>query len=86
VLDLMQENFQALSPMARFTVGMALLALVPALCRRLHVPQAVGLLLAGVLFGPHVLDVFSGHGAVADFFGEMGKLMLMFLRIGVLTA
>ena len=51
----MQENFQALSPMARFTVGMALLALVPALCRRLHVPQAVGLLLAGVVVAWFIL-------------------------------
>ena len=38
----------------------------------------VGLLLFGVVLGPHVLGVFGENRPIADFFGELGKLLLMF--------
>src|SRR5208283_1331567 len=34
--------------------------------------------LCGVLVGPHVLGIFPVHAAVADFFADLGKLLLMF--------
>ena len=36
------------------------------------------MLLAGVAIGPHGLDLVSEHHPIADFFADMGKLMLMF--------
>ena len=36
------------------------------------------LLFAGILLGPHVLDVFGKDRPVADFMSELGKLLLMF--------
>jgi Kef-type K+ transport system membrane component KefB len=51
---------------------------VPPLARRLRVPEMVGLLLFGVVLGPHVLGVFGEDRPIADFFSELGKLLAMF--------
>ena len=51
---------------------------IPRLCRRLHVPAAVGLLLGGVIIGPYVLGFFGTDRPIADFMAELGKLLLMF--------
>jgi Kef-type K+ transport system membrane component KefB len=69
----------ALPPLAKFTAALALLAVVPWLCRRLGLPQAVLLLGSGVALGPHGLDLFGEQRPVADYFAELGKLLLMFL-------
>ncbi|MBL8391770.1 MAG: cation:proton antiporter [Candidatus Accumulibacter sp.] len=41
-------------------------------------PEAVGLLLADVLSGPHGLGIFPHEHPVLKFFSEMGALLLMF--------
>jgi Kef-type K+ transport system membrane component KefB len=64
--------------LARFAFAMTLLLTVPALCKRIHLPAVVGLLAAGVLFGPHGLQVGPEHNEVAEYFAEVGKLLLMF--------
>jgi Kef-type K+ transport system membrane component KefB len=38
----------------------------------------VGLLFCGVILGPHVLEFFGTKPPIADFFAELGKLLLMF--------
>jgi Kef-type K+ transport system membrane component KefB len=38
----------------------------------------VGLLFAGVLLGPHGLDIFGEKRPIADFLSDLGKLLLMF--------
>jgi Kef-type K+ transport system membrane component KefB len=38
----------------------------------------VGLLLFGVILGRHVLGVFGENRPIANFFAELGKLLLMF--------
>ena len=64
--------------LAKFALGMMMLAVIPLLSRRLHIPAAVGLLLGGIVAGPFVLDIFGKVGPVADFMAELGKLLLMF--------
>src|SRR5215207_4887497 len=64
--------------LAKFALGMVMLAVIPLVSRRLRIPAAVGLLLGGVVMGPYVLDVFGKVGPVADFMAELGKLLLMF--------
>ncbi len=78
-METLQAHLVLLSPMAKFAIGLLLVAIVPLLCRRVGVPPTVGLLLAGVAFGPHALDLFAAQRPVADFFAELGKLLLMFL-------
>ena len=57
---------------------MAIIVGVPRLSSRLRLPTVVGFLLCGVLIGPHVLGIFPVHPSVADFFADLGKLLLMF--------
>jgi Kef-type K+ transport system membrane component KefB len=64
--------------LARFAIGMAVIVGIPPLSRGARLPAVVGLLLSGVVLGPHVLGLFGEHAPVADFFAELGKLLLMF--------
>jgi len=52
---------------------------IPRLSRYVRLPGVVGLLLSGVVVGPHVLDVFGEQRPIADFFADLGKLLLMFI-------
>jgi Kef-type K+ transport system membrane component KefB len=73
-----RDHLFTLPVLAKFAIGMVLLVIVPRLSRRLHVPGAVGLLLAGVIVGPYVIGIFGTVRPIADFVAELGKLLLMF--------
>ena len=77
-LDLIRDHLFTLPALAKFALGMVMLVTIPRLCRRLHVPAAVGLLLGGVIIGPYVLGFFGTDRPIADFMAELGKLLLMF--------
>jgi Kef-type K+ transport system membrane component KefB len=64
--------------MARFAIGLLGMMGVRWLGPRLRLPDCVGYILLGVLVGPHVLGVLPEHPVVANFFAELGKLLLMF--------
>jgi Kef-type K+ transport system membrane component KefB len=64
--------------LVRFAIVMAIFLFIPPLCRRLRIPPGVGLLLAGVGLGPSGLGTLPGTAPVAEFFAEIGKLLLMF--------
>jgi Na+:H+ antiporter len=68
----------SLPTLAKFALGMVIIVGVPRLSRRVRLPAVVGLLLAGVAVGPHVLGLVGEHAPIADFFAEIGKLLLMF--------
>ncbi len=72
------ESLTQLPLMARFALAMAVTLVVPALCQKIRLPSVVGLLLAGVVFGPHGLQVGPKSHEVAHFFADLGKLLLMF--------
>jgi Kef-type K+ transport system membrane component KefB len=57
---------------------MVLIVIIPQLSRRIRLPGAVGLLLSGVVLGPHMLDVFPPQHPVSQFVSELGMLLLMF--------
>jgi Kef-type K+ transport system membrane component KefB len=78
ILDAVRDHALALPVMAKFALGMTVIVGVAPLCRAAGLPGVVGLLLCGILLGPHGLDVFGEHPAVADFFSDLGKLLLMF--------
>ncbi len=77
-LEYLHQAVAILPTLARFAVCMMLIVIIPRMSRRVHLPEAVGLLLAGVLFGPHVLDIFPEQHPVLQFFSEVGMLLLMF--------
>ena len=67
-----------LPPMTRFAITLFLVLVIPSLTQRLRTPSCVGFIAAGVLIGPHFLGVVPQHADVANFFAELGKLLLMF--------
>jgi Kef-type K+ transport system membrane component KefB len=68
-----------LPPLGKFALGMALIFGVPPLSRRIRLPAVVGLLLSGIIVGPHVLGIFGEHRPIVDFLANLGKLLLMFV-------
>jgi Kef-type K+ transport system membrane component KefB len=78
ILHFLRSHAVALPNLAKFALAMAVVVGVPPLSRRVRLPAVVGLLLSGVVLGPHVLGIFAPHPVIADFFAEIGKLLLMF--------
>ena len=74
----LRDHLFTLPSLAKFALVLVMLVVIPRLCRRLHVPAAVGLLIGGVIVGPYVLDIFGTVRPVVDFLAELGKLLLMF--------
>jgi Kef-type K+ transport system membrane component KefB len=78
LLDCLRSHIQALPGIVKFALTVAVIVGVPPLARRVKLPMMVGLVLFGVLLGPHVLGIFGEDRPVANFFAELGKLLLMF--------
>lgn len=64
--------------LAKFAVGMAIIVCVPGLSRLVRLPAVVGLLLSGIVIGPHGLNLIGPDHPIVDFLAELGKLLLMF--------
>src|SRR5271163_440648 len=77
-LEWIRSHALALPNLAKFALAMAILVGVPPLSHRIRLPAVVGLLLCGVVIGPHVLGLFPPHPSIAQFFADLGKLLLMF--------
>ena len=77
-LDAFRSHALALPNLAKFAIVLALIVGVPALARRLRIPELVGLLFVGVLLGPHVLGLYGVNHPIVQFFADLGRLMLMF--------
>ncbi len=78
-MDWLRTHAVALPLLVKFAVALGLIVVVPQVCRRLHVPPVVGLLLSGVVIGPFGLEIIGRTRPIADFLGELGKIMLMFM-------
>src|SRR5262245_48184821 len=78
MVDQILEALAHLPPLARFAIALIIFLTTPALCQRVRLPAVVGLLAAGVVVGPSGLHVAPKHSEVANFFAEIGKLLLMF--------
>jgi Kef-type K+ transport system membrane component KefB len=77
-LDALRSHAVALPNLAKFAIVMAIIACAPALARRIRIPELVGLLAFGVLIGPYVLDIAPVNHPIVQFFGDLGRLLLMF--------
>jgi Kef-type K+ transport system membrane component KefB len=78
-LEFLRIQALALPALVKFALLLGVVVFVPRLSQGLRIPAVVGLMLSGVALGPHVLELFGQQAPVADFFGELGKLLLMFL-------
>jgi predicted Kef-type K+ transport protein len=77
-MDALRSHLLALPNLAKFAIVMAGIVGASALALRLRITGLVGLLAFGVLLGPHVLGVAGPQYPIAQFFADLGKLMLMF--------
>lgn len=78
ILDVVHRAIDLLPVLARFAIFMALILVIPRISRLLRLPVVVGLLLSGVVLGPHMLDVFPREHPISEFFSDLGMLLLMF--------
>jgi Kef-type K+ transport system membrane component KefB len=78
MLEQFLESLTRLSLLSLIAISFAVLLFVPPLCARVGLPAAVGLLLAGVVFGPNGLHMTREGMPVLTFLAEIGKLLIMF--------
>ena len=80
VLDNLQHIFQTpfQSSVLVFALILFVILLAPLLFRSLKVPGIIGLILAGVIVGPHGLNLLARNSAI-DLFSTIGLLYIMFL-------
>ncbi len=70
--------FPITDPTWIFFLVLCIILFAPILLNRLRIPHIVGMLLAGVLVGPHGLDLLQRDSSF-EIFGNVGLLYIMFL-------
>lgn len=71
-------NLPVTDPVVQFTLLVALALLVQLTVERFHLPGLIGLIVSGVLIGPHALNVLPRE-PVAELLGQVGLVYIMFL-------
>jgi len=74
-IDLLQKPFH--SSVLIFAVILFIILLAPILLRSLKIPGIIGLILSGLVIGPHGLGWIEKNAAV-DLFSTIGLLYIMF--------
>ncbi len=67
------------NPILVFAILLLIIFFAPILLRRLNVPSVIGLILAGVLVGPHGLNWIDNANAGVEMFSTIGLLYIMFI-------
>ena len=65
-------------PLGVFALLVGISAAVPPLVRRIGLPDLVGLLLAGVLIGPHALQWVETDSETVRLLSDLGAVYLLF--------
>ncbi|HBB91947.1 MAG TPA: sodium:proton antiporter [Bacteroidales bacterium] len=80
ILSQLREQFHLplQNPVLVFALILLIILLAPILLKKLRVPGIIGLILAGVLFGPHGLNLLAKNSAI-DLFSTIGLLYIMFI-------
>ena len=77
-MEILKITLPLQEPVLIFALVLVIILLAPALFRKLRIPEIIGLILAGVLVGPHGLNLLS-EDLEFSIFGTIGLLYLMFL-------
>lgn len=67
------------NPVLVFTVLLLIVLMAPILLRRINVPSIIGLIVAGVIIGPHGLNLIGSANAGVEMFSSIGLLYIMFI-------
>ncbi|MCX7728299.1 MAG: cation:proton antiporter [Bacteroidia bacterium] len=66
------------SPVIGFSLILFIILLVPLLLKRFNIPGIIGLIISGVIIGPHGLNLIEKNSAV-EWFSTIGLLYIMFI-------
>ncbi len=66
------------NPVLIFSLILFIILLSPILLRRLNIPGIIGLIIAGVVIGPHGFNILEKNSAI-DLFSTIGLLYIMFI-------
>jgi len=66
------------NPVLIFSLILFIILLSPILLKRLNIPGIIGLIIAGVVIGPHGFNILAKNSAV-DLFSTIGLLYIMFI-------
>lgn len=66
------------NPVLIFSLILFIILLSPILLKRLNIPGIIGLIISGVIIGPHGLNILEKNSAV-DLFSTIGLLYIMFI-------
>lgn len=66
------------NPVTIFLIVLVIILLAPVVLNRLHIPNIIGMIVAGVVVGPFGLNILDRDSSFS-IFGQVGLLYLMFL-------
>ena len=74
------EEFQLplQNPVLIFSLILFIILLSPILLRRINIPGIIGLIISGVIIGPHGLNILEQNSAI-NLFSTIGLLYIMFI-------
>lgn len=65
-------------PVVIFMVVLLIVLIIPVVLRKTNVPSIIGLIIAGIIMGPHALNIIADNDTV-ELFSHVGLLYIMFL-------
>lgn len=66
------------NPVLIFSLILLIILLSPILLKKINIPGIIGLIISGVIIGPHGLNILAKNSAV-DLFSTIGLLYIMFI-------
>jgi len=75
---LKEFNLPLQNPVLIFSLILFIILLSPILLRRFNIPGIIGLILSGVLIGPHGFGILENNSAI-ELFSTIGVLYIMFI-------
>ncbi|SEM94343.1 transporter, CPA2 family [bacterium A37T11] len=80
IIDHIQQAFEIplSNPVLIFAIILFIILLSPILLRKIRIPGIIGLILSGLIIGPHGLHILDRTSAV-DLFSTIGLLYIMFI-------
>lgn len=67
------------NPVLIFSILLLIVLLAPILLNRINVPSIIGLIIAGVIIGPHGLNLIDNNHGGVEMFSTIGLLYIMFI-------
>ena len=71
-------NYPLTNPVLVFSVILFIILLAPIVLRKLNIPGIIGLIISGMIIGPHGVNILEKNSAI-ELFSTIGLLYIMFI-------